>query len=68
MGLKACRWLANGENVILAGQAGTGKSHLAIALGLEAIALGYNAWFSSLSDLMEKVHESMACGRIPALR
>jgi hypothetical protein len=35
---------------------------------MEAIALGYNAWFSSLSDLMEKVHESMACGRIPALK
>lgn len=68
MALKSCRWLANAENVILAGQAGTGKSHLAIALGYEAIELGYNALFMSLAELMEKVNEGMACGGIPALK
>ena len=29
-------WIANAENVILAGPIGTGKTHLAIALGIEA--------------------------------
>ncbi len=29
-------WIARGENIILAGPIGTGKTHLAIALGVEA--------------------------------
>ncbi len=35
--LAASRWIANGENVVLLGPPGVGKTHLAIALGPEAI-------------------------------
>jgi DNA replication protein DnaC len=35
--LAAGRWIANGENLLLLGPPGVGKTHLAIALGGEAI-------------------------------
>lgn len=33
--LARCDWIARAENIILAGPIGTGKTHLAIALGVE---------------------------------
>ena len=45
--LAAARWVANGENVLLLGPPGVGKTHLAIALG----RCGHNRWpFGSVRD------------------
>jgi len=40
--LAACRWVAHGENLLLLGPPGVGKTHLGIALGREAILAGYS--------------------------
>ncbi len=55
----ACRWVANGDNLILLGPPGVGKTHLAIALGIEAIKNGYKTLFitaQSLITLIAKAH------------
>ena len=39
--LAACRWVANGDALLIQGPPGVGKSHLAIASGREAIRHGY---------------------------
>jgi DNA replication protein DnaC len=41
--LGTCRWVANGDNVVLLGPPGVGKTHLEVALGREAVARGYTA-------------------------
>ncbi|MBL0942270.1 MAG: ATP-binding protein [Alphaproteobacteria bacterium] len=50
--LSKCRQINNGENVILLGLPGVGKTHLAVALGIEAIKQGYPTLFMSTQDLL----------------
>ena len=58
--LGACRWVSNGENVIFLGPPGVGKTHLAVALGIQAIRLGYRTLFltaQSLITTLSKAHQ-----------
>jgi DNA replication protein DnaC len=59
--LSACRWVANGQNVLLLGPPGVGKTHLAVGLGRDAIIAGYGALFTSAAALvaqLAKAHET----------
>ena len=50
--LSKCRWVDHGENLILLGPPGVGKTHLAVALGVEAIKRGYRTLFLSTQGLL----------------
>ena len=43
--MAACRWVAQGEALLLLRAPGLGKTHLAIALGRGAIRKGYSVLF-----------------------
>jgi DNA replication protein DnaC len=46
------RYIANGENVLLFGPPGVGKTHLAIGLGRAAVEAGHSALFVSATALL----------------
>ena len=50
--LAGLRFIEHKENVILLGPPGVGKTHLAIALGVEAILAGFSVYFITMQDLV----------------
>ena len=54
--LATLRFVHNAENVVLLGFPGVGKSHIAIALGIEAAKAGFFVYFISVGNLIEKLN------------
>lgn len=51
-------FVAEAGNVILLGPPGVGKTHLAVALGLQAIHNGYGVYFVTAHDLVEDLRKA----------
>ena len=62
--LATLRFLAHGENVILLGPPGVGKTHLAIALGMEAVAHGHNVYFIAVPELLDELAHDVQMNRL----
>ena len=62
--LKTCRWVANGDALLLLGPPGVGKTHLAVGLGREAINQGYTTMFISASTLLTQLVKAHQDGRL----
>ena len=56
-------FLTKQENVIFLGPPGVGKTHLAIALAIKAIAHGFKVYFTTMHTLIAKLKESQARGK-----
>lgn len=62
--LSTGRFIAHGENVLLLGPPGVGKTHLAVALGVAAIAQGQSVYFLTVADLLDMVERDVKAGRL----
>lgn len=58
--LGTCEFVRKKENVAFIGSPGTGKTHLAIALGLRAISQGYTVFFTTVNQMLEELFMSRA--------
>ena len=60
--LASLRFVAEGRPILLLGQPGCGKSHLAIALATLAVQAGYRGYFTSATDLVATITSAYADG------
>ncbi len=62
--LAACRWVANGDTLLVQGPPGVGKSHLAVALGREAVRQGHSVLFTPAMALITDLTKGQTEGRL----
>lgn len=62
--LRSCRFVAEKRNLILYGNVGTGKTHLATAIGVEACKNGLNVRFYRTAALVNRLSEARKAGEL----
>jgi DNA replication protein DnaC len=58
--ISTCQYLQESKNIVFIGNPGTGKSHLAIALGIKALLKGNKVLFSTTGEMLRQLHMSKA--------
>ncbi|MGH2362704.1 MAG: IS21-like element helper ATPase IstB [bacterium] len=62
--LSNCHFIEHGENLVILGPPGVGKTHLAVGLGLKAIEHGYRVLFTTAAVLIAALTRALAEGRL----
>jgi DNA replication protein DnaC len=58
--LATLEWITATENLCLVGPAGTGKSHVLVALGVAAVQAGHKVRYFTAADLAETLYRGLA--------
>lgn len=64
--LRECEFISNKTNIVMYGNVGTGKTHLSIALGVEACKKGLEVRFFRTTALVNKLAEQKKAGTLSA--
>ena len=58
--LASLEWVRAAENLCLIGPAGTGKSHMLVALGIAAVEAGHRVRYFTAAELVETLYRGLA--------
>jgi DNA replication protein DnaC len=58
--LASLEWIRAAENTCLIGPAGTGKSHILVALGVAAVEAGHKVRYFTAAELVETLYRALA--------
>src|SRR3954447_15771292 len=58
--LSSMEWIRAAENLCMIGPAGTGKSHVLVAVGIAAVEHGYRVRYFTAADLVETLYRGLA--------
>jgi DNA replication protein DnaC len=64
--LGSAAFLTEARNVVLLGPPGTGKTHIATALGIAAARQGHRVLFATATDWVTRLTDAHRAGRLPA--
>jgi DNA replication protein DnaC len=62
--LASCHFIEHGENVVILGPPGVGKTHLSVGLGLKAIEAGYRVLFTTAANMIAVLTRALNEGRL----
>jgi DNA replication protein DnaC len=62
--LSTCHFIEHGENLVILGPPGVGKTHLAVGLGLKATERGYRVLFTTAAGLIAGLTRALTEGRL----
>jgi DNA replication protein DnaC len=62
--LATCRFIETGDNLVLLGPPGVGKTHLAVGLGLKAIQHGYRVLFTTAAAMIATLTKALTENRL----
>src|SRR5438093_3692743 len=62
--LASCHFVEHGQNLVLLGPPGVGKTHLAVGLGLKAIERGYRVLFTTAAAMITTLARAILEGHL----